>query len=212
MKLKHFLLWLKIIILTLLAIQSNATARSLSSADKLLASQISDSFFKFSSMQGTFTQFNPNGQRLTGKFYLSRPGKIKFVYTNAPLEIIADGEFVAIHNKQLHTWNLYPLNETPLSVILQSKIDFTKANLTQINHAGNFHILIFNILNPVGTTSIQLAFNRNTFELQQWTLVAPNKQVTSIVLSNVKTGVKLSPSLFTIDYKQIQALQGKGKK
>ena len=70
-------------------------------------------------MQGEFVQFGPRGEQTGGKFFIQRPGKLRFNYDDpSPMRVIADGKNVAIGNTKLKTWDLYPLSKTPLSLLL----------------------------------------------------------------------------------------------
>ncbi len=52
-------------------------------------------------MQGEFVQFGPRGEQTGGKFYIQRPGKLRFNYDNpSPIRVIADGKNVADRQHQ----------------------------------------------------------------------------------------------------------------
>ena len=63
-------------------------------------------------------QFGPRGEQTGGKFYIQRPGKIRFNY-EAPsgFRVISDGKSVVIDNRKLNTMDLYPLSKTPLKLL-----------------------------------------------------------------------------------------------
>jgi len=61
----------------------------------------------------------------TGQIYIKRPGRIRFEY-NAPDNslMIAGGGQVAIFDPRSNTRpDRYPLNQTPLSIILERNVD-----------------------------------------------------------------------------------------
>ena len=79
------------------------------------AQAIADHFSGVKTMQGEFVQFGPRGEQTGGKFFIQRPGKLRFNYDDpSPMRVIADGNNVAIGNTKLKTWDLYPLSKTPL--------------------------------------------------------------------------------------------------
>ena len=84
--------------------------------DRETVQAISKHFAGVPSMMGEFVQFGPNGEQTGGKFYLQRPGKIRFDYTKpSPILVKADGKTVGIHNRKLKTWDFYPLSKTPFA-------------------------------------------------------------------------------------------------
>ena len=67
-------------------------------------------FNGITSLQGNFEQVDSNNKRATGRFYVLRPGKLRFDYA-APstLRIVSDGHFLAIEDSSLKTIEKYPL-------------------------------------------------------------------------------------------------------
>ena len=63
-------------------------------------------------MTGDFVQFGPKGEQTGGKFFIERPGKIRFNYEKpSPIRVVADGKSVVINNKKLDTWDIYSLEQ-----------------------------------------------------------------------------------------------------
>lgn len=75
--------------------------------------------------EGRFSQTDYKGRKIGGKYYLSRPGKIRFEY-DAPsrLLVISNGKTIRKIDPRLETRETFPLNETPLSLFLSTKIRF----------------------------------------------------------------------------------------
>ena len=90
------------------------------------AQKIADHFSSVQTMSGEFVQFGPRGEQTGGKFYIQRPGKIRFNY-EAPSSttVISDGKSVVIENIKLKTADLYPLSKTPLKLLLDDNIDLS---------------------------------------------------------------------------------------
>ena len=75
------------------------------------------------SAQGTFTETGPNGQTRQGRFYLQRPGKMRFEYTNpAGLLVVSDGYNVKRYDPRLNSFQQVPLGRTPLSTFLARNV------------------------------------------------------------------------------------------
>jgi outer membrane lipoprotein-sorting protein len=99
------------IILSMIA-SSVLTAAMPSAAfsESTAVAEVLDRFINIRSMSGDFVQFDSKGNPSEGTFSFLRPGMARFDYRqNSGLNIIADGKSVAVENKRLKTWNLYPL-------------------------------------------------------------------------------------------------------
>ena len=101
------------------SVAAQAAARGSTTGGSRTAQAIADHFSGVTTMQGEFVQFGPRGEQTGGKFYIQRPGKLRFNYDNpSPIRVISDGRNVAVGNLKLKTWSLYPLSKTPLSLLL----------------------------------------------------------------------------------------------
>ena len=71
------------------------------------AQKIATYFASVQTMTGDFVQFGPKGEQTGGKFFIERPGKIRFNYEKpSPIRVVADGKSVVINNKKLDTWDI----------------------------------------------------------------------------------------------------------
>lgn len=163
-------------------------------------------------VSGDFVQVGPDGERAEGKFYLQRPGKLRFQY-NPPskLEVIADGSWVAIQNHQLRTTERYPLSATPLKLILSDKVDISsEASVNDIYEAGNFITISLTADSSETPGNLVLMFDRQSFELLQWTITDAQGLETSIAINNVRPGLPSDPGLFKIiDYVDVDTDGGR---
>mgnify|MGYP001552383306 CR=1 FL=1 len=97
------------------------------------AQQIADHFAGIKTMTGEFVQFSPSGEQTGGKFYIERPGKLRFDYdTKNNFKVIADGQSVAVSNVRMKTYNIYPLSKTPLKLLLGNRIELIKQEHTRL--------------------------------------------------------------------------------
>src|SRR5262245_66322209 len=90
------------------------------------AQKIADHFSGVQTMTGEFVQFGPRGEQTGGKFYIQRPGKIRFNYEKpSATTVVSDGRSVVVENIKLKTADLYPLSKTPLKLLLDDNIELS---------------------------------------------------------------------------------------
>jgi len=76
-------------------------------------------------VSGRFVQTNPNGEILAGRFFLARPGRVRFAYTvPRDMLIVSDGEEVHIRLNRTLPVESYPLELSPLALFLHYDMDF----------------------------------------------------------------------------------------
>ena len=169
-------------------------------ADAAAVKAISKHFASVPSMQGEFIQFGPNGEQTGGKFYLQRPGRIRFDYNKpSPILVKADGRTVSIHNRKLKTWDYFPLSKTPLKMLLSDRIDANDKSIKSVTRESDLTTVVLANKSVFGNSKITLMFDPKTFDLRQWTITDDQGKDTSVMIFNVKNNVKLSRNLFRID-------------
>ena len=173
------------------------------------AQQIADHFSSVRTMTGEFVQFGPKGDQTGGTFYIERPGKIRFNYNNSPIRVISDGESVVINNRKLDTWDLYPLSKTPLKLLLADRIDLGGGRLENVKQEPDMTTLVLGDKSIFGDSKITMMFDPKSYELKQWTITDAQKLDTTVMIFNVRTGVRFTDDMFKIDYQRI-AMKRKG--
>jgi outer membrane lipoprotein-sorting protein len=165
-------------------------------------------FNGLSTMVGDFTQIGGDGRKLTGKLYLSRPGRLRFEYdAPATLEVVADGNSVAVRDRKLATQDLYTIGQTPLKFLLSDRIDLTRdLTVTGVSKEGDGARITLEDRSTLGGTSkIVLTFDLSVEGLSQWRVVDPQGFLTTVMLSNVERGRRMDPKLFVINYERMDA-------
>ncbi len=166
------------------------------------AQQIADHFANIKTMSGEFVQFGPSGQQTGGKFYIERPGKLRFDYdSKSNFKVIADGNSVAVSNIRMKTYNIYPLSKTPLKLLLGNRIDLSGNEVKDIEQKPDATTIKLADRSVFGNSKLSMIFDPKTFSLKQWTVTDAQGKDTTVMIFNVEEGVKIDPSLFKIDYK-----------
>ena len=125
------------------------------------------------SAQGTFVETGAGGQRRTGRFYLQRPGKMRFEYTDpAGLLVVSDGYNVKRYDPRLNVFRQVPLGQTPLSTFLARNVRFDQGvRIDRVTRmaVGAFAITARDSRRP-NDGSVILAFAGSPLRLQEWTI------------------------------------------
>lgn len=190
---KTFRLLLAALILPLMALPAVAQQLSLS--------EVSAYLNRLQTAQGGFTQVNPDGTISTGTIYIKRPGRVRFEY--APPEqalVLASGGQVAIFDPRSNTGpDRYPLNQTPLNIILERNVDLTRARMVT-GHVSDGTTTTITAQDPENPDygSIELVFTADPVELRQWIVTDSAGERTTVILNDLTTGLSIGDRLFNI--------------
>jgi outer membrane lipoprotein-sorting protein len=175
------------------------------------AQKIADHFSSVKSMSGEFVQFGPNNQQTGGKFFLERPGKIRFNYEGkSNFRVISDGKSVVILNQRLKTSDLYPLSKTPLKLLLDTKIDLSGGRVKAIKEESDLTTIQLADKSVFGNSKITMMFDPKSYDLRQWTITDAQGKDTTVMIYNTKEGVSFPADTFAIDYKANRELNTNG--
>ncbi|MGN6517096.1 MAG: LolA family protein [Rhizomicrobium sp.] len=165
--------------------------------------KISDALNAIHTMRGGFTQIDPQGQVEQGKFYILKPGKIRFDYDPPnPTLVISDGLSIAVYNTKLNTANRYPLSSTPLNILLSDHLDLKRSSMvTGVSRQPGELIVTARSSDRRATGNITIVFTDPGIELRQWTVVDAQGMPTTVSINNVQQGVPLPESAFQIMHK-----------
>ncbi|ESY11107.1 outer membrane lipoprotein carrier protein LolA [Mesorhizobium sp. M0615] len=183
------------------AVAINAELSTAALAAPVEAKTIADHFSSVKSMSGDFVQSGPRAERTKGKFFLQRPGKIRFNYAGqSGVSVIADGKSLVVYNKKLKTSRLYALSKTPLKLLLDNQVNFSGNRLKSIRDDGAQVIIRLADKSAFGNSNITMVFDRESLDLRRWTLTDERGLTSTVTISNVKQGVRAPAGTFTIDY------------
>lgn len=163
--------------------------------------EITQYLTKMKSASGNFTQIGPDGVLSDGDFALRKPGKMYFKYNPpTPLKIISDGFWVAVEDTKLKTRDRYPFSETPLSVLLASKPDFsdTPYNIELSENSEDYLITASDPEHPE-RGQITIAFTKGSqTQLSHWVVTDAQGLKTIVKLQNIQLNVPTKNDLFFI--------------
>jgi outer membrane lipoprotein-sorting protein len=150
--------------------------------------------------EGRFTQTDPGGGQSSGKFYISRPGKVRFEYTSPePMFIVSDGVSVSIEEPRRKSYDAVPLSSTPLHLFLRSNVDLKKdGSVTDVDSANGSHFVTLEDRSGEAEGRMILEFRAADFELLGWRAIDGTGSETRVRLADTRTNVTVRPALFIV--------------
>ena len=177
-----------------------AAQSGLSAEDRATLAQAQTYLQGLTSAQGTFVE-TTGAQRREGRFYLQRPGKMRFEYTNpAGLLVVSDGYNVKRYDPRLNNFQQVPLGSTPLSTFLARNVRLDQGvridRVTRMQ-SGAFAITARDQRRP-NEGSVILAFAGSPLRLQEWTITDSQGGRTRTQLTSLQPASGLAASLFRL--------------
>lgn len=171
---------------------------TLSNEQNSLVQRVSAYFNEIEHLQGTFVQISPNNETTAGKFYVRRPGRLRFDYASpSKLRIVADGRYLSIEDHDLKTVDQYPLESTPFGLLLNEDVNLTRdANIIDISQSADIASLTVEDKSDGSRGRLQLFFTLPEIELKEWVVTDPQGLDTRIQLANHLKGKKHAIEFF----------------
>lgn len=151
-------------------------------------------------MTASFLQIDSRGHTAAGKLQLERPGKVRFEYSSGDLLLIANGKTLTLVDYQVGQKSSWPLNRTPLGVLLSNSPDLK--GRAQIVPSENPNVVSVRARDPAQYGSLTLVFLRRGsapggLQLYGWTAIDGQNRRTTVKLSDVRYNVGVAESAFT---------------
>ncbi|WP_093093899.1 LolA family protein [Shimia aestuarii] len=171
-------------------------------AEKLSLDALSTYLNAMKTVKSEFTQISDDGSVQTGNLYIKRPGRMRFEY-NPPEKalVLTSGNTVAIFDgRSNQPPETYPLQRTPLSIILAKNVDLQRANMV-VGHDYDGTATIVTAQDPEHPEygNIQLKFTADPVELRQWIINDGNGSRTTVILGETERDLALKNSIFNIE-------------
>lgn len=177
-----------------------AAQNRLSADDRAVLAQAQTYLQTLASAQGNFVE-TTGAQRREGRFWIQRPGKMRFEYTNpAGLLVVSDGNNVKRYDPRLNVFRQVPLRLTPLSVFLARNVRLDQGvQITRVTRmdSGAFAITARDDQRP-NDGSVILSFAGNPVRLHEWTITDAQGTRTRTQLTSLEPASGLAASLFQL--------------
>ena len=151
-------------------------------------------------MTANFLQTDARGRSAAGTLQLKRPGRVRFQYGSGDLLLVANGRTLAFVDYQAGQKSSWPLNRTPLGVLLSGSPDLK--GRAQILSGKDSRVVSVRARDPAQYGSIVLVFLRSPsapggLQLYGWTAIDAQNKRTTVKLSNVRYNVAVPDGAFT---------------
>ncbi len=160
--------------------------------------RIQDYLTNLTTIVSDFTQVAPDGSLTSGKFYLQRPGRMRWQYNPpTPILMVSSGSELVYYDYELEQISHIPLDQTLIGFLARNPIRFAgTVGITEFSQEhGVIRIGLAQIDKP-DDGELTLEFSDNPLQLRNMVIRDATRQVTTVSLNNARFGLKLDPQLF----------------
>jgi outer membrane lipoprotein-sorting protein len=164
-------------------------------------------FNGITNLQGNFEQIDSTNKHTTGRFYVQRPGKLRFDYAPpSALKIVADGHFLAIEDGDLKTVEKYPLESTPFRLLLTDAVDLGRdARIVGVESQEGSLAIALEDKGGQAAGQIKLFFDTGKeLTLKQWVITDAQGLSTKVTINDIVPGRKVADTWFNSNEQQFQ--------
>jgi len=148
-------------------------------------------------LKADFIQTAYNGSRLTGTFYLNRPGKLRFEYNEVDDFIVADGLFIYFYDGELKEQTNAPIGQTLADFLLREDLTLRDdVAIQDIGEKDNLQVITIASADDPAGGSVRLYFKKEPYALYKWHVIDAAGLTTEIMLKNVERDLDLPSKLF----------------
>ena len=152
------------------------------------------------SMTANFVQTDARGRAAAGTLQLKKPGKVRFQYGSNDLVLVANGKTLTMVDYQVGQKSSWPLNRTPLGVLLSGSPDLK--GRAKVIKSSDPRVVTVSARDPSQYGSLTLVFMRSGaapggLQLYGWTAIDAQNRRTTVKLSNVRYNVAVPESAFS---------------
>jgi outer membrane lipoprotein-sorting protein len=183
------------------AVESAQSSTPLIGEEQTKAIERINAYFNgITNLQGSFEQVDSTNKQSSGRFYVQRPGKIRFDYAPpSALRIVADGSSLAIEDSDLKTVEKYPIGSTPFKLLLSEAVDLARdSRIVGVESQEGTLAVTLEDKSGDAAGSIRLVFeNGAELQLKEWSITDAQNLTTRVTVSDVVPGRKVAADFFS---------------
>ncbi len=170
----------------------------LSSEQITLLGNINAYLNSLTNLQGRFVQTDHRNEETRGRFYVRRPGRLRFDYSSpSMLRIVSDGEYLSVEDHDLKTVDKFPLNSTPIRLLLGEDVNLARdAVILDMRQDDTAVMVVIKDKSGNSPGHLQLFFKRPELELYEWVITDAQGLDTRIQLADLVMGDEKSEEFF----------------
>ena len=152
-----------------------------------------------STITADFTQVDGRGALASGKFYLQRPGKMRWEYAPpTPILIVCDGSVLTYYDSELKQVSYVGIDDTLAAFLTRPVIKLNSAGTKLSDFLSANQMIRATVIQTKKPDegSLTLEFSDAPLQLRQLVITDATGNRTPIQLQNIKYGEKLPSSLF----------------
>jgi outer membrane lipoprotein-sorting protein len=148
-----------------------------------------------------FTQVAPDGSLATGKFYMQRPGKMRWQYNPpTPVLMVADGKVLTYYDYELQQVNYINLDSTIIGFLAQKDIRFDRnVGIMDVKRENGVIRIKLAQKEKTDEGTLTLEFSDKPIAIRNMIITDATQQVTTVSLNHATYGSALDAKLFEFD-------------
>lgn len=149
-----------------------------------------------------FQQVDASGESSSGKFYLKRPGKMRWEYKPpTPVLIVSNGKVVTYYDSELDQVNYIAIDDTLASFLTRPRIQLDSDTTKLTQFTAKDAIISATIIQRAKPDegSLTLEFSDKPLQLRNLRLVDATGNRTGIALQNAEFGRPLPDAIFKFE-------------
>jgi outer membrane lipoprotein-sorting protein len=167
--------------------------------------QIEDYLNKITTLTAKFTQkTSGSSNKVTGKFYLARPGKMRVEYLAEPkILITVNDSSLSYYDVELDEISELSTNTTPASFLTRANISFDAKDVEVTDFKKTANEIKISVMkkNRKEAGEFSLIFKRNPFEFSRMEVKNDLDQIVTVTLSNIDFESPIPSSMFILKNK-----------
>jgi outer membrane lipoprotein-sorting protein len=166
-----------------------------------LVVKVSAYFNELHNLKGVFVQTGADNKRMRGRFYVKRPGRLRFEYAPPSKQlIVSDGQMLSIQDLDINTDDRIALDQTPFRILLRKDVDLLRdARILEVQEAEDIAIVTLQDKSPDAPGRIKLFMSKTPrLELKEWVTTDAQGLDTRLEVSGLVTSEEIDLALFKI--------------
>ncbi len=152
-------------------------------------------------LNGKFHQKIDGNKIISGDFFIEKPYKSNFTYSNQTQNIITSKYFINFVDKESKLLDRYPIINQPVYKLFSKNINLN--NIFHIKSVSQNQTEVEIKLAPKDNNEIQidLTFHTKNYLLKKWEIVDALGQTTYLEFTNVRKNISIDQNLFIFEEK-----------